>query len=521
MVKKTLSPGELTTGVGIPGELVPSGACVLDRTDSASLAETLAYGKKAMVPPRWENLVPVATGVAALVALFLWINGARVDDVSLRLPGADGRPTAVGPGGSREVKPGQPIAGPGKPAAIRGHWPGFRGPRRDGVATSEVKLARRWRSGGPPILWQVTLGPGHAGPAVADGRVFVLDYDVASQADTLRAFSLEDGQEIWRNSYPVDVPENHGSSRTVPAIWDNFVVTLGPKCHLACWDAITGRCLWLIDLPQRYGTQVPPWYTGQCPLVDDGAVIVAPAGRALMVAFDLATGSPLWESPPVPDFQMSHTSITPMEIEGRKIYVYLATGGIALVDKATGQLLCVSRDFVGKMATCPSPVVLPDGQLFFSGGYGAGSLLAQLEVDGQEVRLRVVRRLAARDFGSEHQTPIFYQGYLFGSRCPPGAPQFVCMSPNGQILWTSGSDRFIRGPYLVADGLIYAVDESGTLFLLEASAEGYQVLDKFAIWPDAHDAWGPMALVAGRLLVRDATRLACLDVSAEGNRQGQ
>lgn len=79
--------------------------------------------------------------------------------------------------------------------------------------------------------------------------------------------------------------------------------------------------------------------------------------------------------PPVPDFQMSHASITPVEIAGRRFYVYPAHGGIAVVDAATGRLVCVSRDFVGKMATCPSAVVLEDGFLLFSGGYAQEALL--------------------------------------------------------------------------------------------------------------------------------------------------
>lgn len=94
------------------------------------------------------------------------------------------------------------------------------------------------------------------------------------------------------------------------------------------------------------------------------------------------------------------------------------------------------------------------------------------------------------------------------------------MTTEGKIVWTSGAERFIRGAYLAADGLLYAVDESGTLFLLEATPEEFRVLDKFTIWPDTHDAWGPMALVAGRLLVRDLTRLVCVDVSEAGNRPG-
>jgi outer membrane protein assembly factor BamB len=33
---------------------------------------------------------------------------------------------------------------------------------------------------------------------------------------------------------------------------------------------------------------------------------------------------------------------------------------------------------------------------------------------------------------------------------------------------------------------------------------------------DGVDCWGPMALVGGRLIVRDMTRMVCLDVAAGG-----
>jgi outer membrane protein assembly factor BamB len=350
--------------------------------------------------------------------------------------------------------------------------------------------------------------------------VLILDHDPVAQADTLRCLSLADGREIWRNSYRVDVPENHGSSRTVPAISGNYVVTLGPKCHLACWDLQTGRNLWFIDLVQRYGAKVPAWYSGQCPLIDGDSVVVAPVGDVFMVALDLATGSERWRTPRVLDWQMTHASIAVIEFAGTKMYVYPASGGIAAVEASTGKPLWVSTDFVGKMATCPTPVPLPDGHLFFCGGYGAGSLLARLSAVPEGIQLEVVRRIPAREYGSEHHTPIFYQGYLYGSRCPPGGQHLVCLDSQGKVLWTSGSDRFIRGPYLIADGLLYAVDESGTLFLIEATPEKYEVLDRHQIWPDAQDAWAPMALVAGRLLVRDLTRMVCLDVSQAGNSAG-
>ena len=51
--------------------------------------------------------------------------------------------------------------------------------------------------------------------------------DPATGADVMRCLSLADGSEIWRNGYPIEVVENHGMSRTVPALIDDCVISLG------------------------------------------------------------------------------------------------------------------------------------------------------------------------------------------------------------------------------------------------------------------------------------------------------
>ena len=47
--------------------------------------------------------------------------------------------------------------------------------------------------------------------------------------------------------------------------------------------------------------------------------------------------------------------------------------------------------------------------------------------------------------------------------------------------------------------------------LLRASSEAFRVLATARVL-DGHDCWGPMALAGGRLLIRDLTRLSCLDL---------
>src|SRR5438876_9764157 len=53
-------------------------------------------------------------------------------------------------------------------------WPQWHGPRRDGV-WRETGIVSKFPNGGPPVVWQADVGGGFAGPAVAQGRVFLMD----------------------------------------------------------------------------------------------------------------------------------------------------------------------------------------------------------------------------------------------------------------------------------------------------------------------------------------------------------
>ena len=279
---------------------------------------------------------------------------------------------------------GQPIRGPGQPADVSGVWPAFRGPNRDAICDDGTRLARSWPPQGPPVLWRIELGQGYAGAVIRDGRVYVLDYDEKAKADTMRCLSLADGREIWRNSYPVEVTPNHGCSRTVPALVNECVVSIGPRCHVACWDAETGQCRWLIDMVQRFGAEERQWYTGQCPLVDGDRVILAPCGAdALLVAVEYRTGQILWKTPNPRGWKMTHSSVMPTEFAGRKMYVYCGTGGTAGIAADDGRLLWDETSWVENFATSPSPLPLPDGRIFLCSGYDiTGAMMLQMKQAG-------------------------------------------------------------------------------------------------------------------------------------------
>lgn len=457
--------------------------------------------------------IPVLTALAAgaaLAAFWLW---SPEQALSLRMPGADAPPGMDGAALQNPVLGGKTAKGEGTPAALPGAWPGFRGPNRDAVSPGATPLARSWPAAGPRALWSVDAGEGYAGAAVLAGRVYLMDYLRETRESVLRCLSLADGKEIWRYAYPLTVKRNHGITRTVPAVTEKVAVAMDPKCNVVCVDAASGALRWGLSLVRDFGSTVPQWYAGQCPLLDGNTAVLAPCGpETLLMAVDLDTGKTLWKTPNPRGWKMTHSSVMPMEFAGRRMFVYCGSGGVVGVSALDGAILWDTTDWKISIATVASPIPLADGRIFFSGGYNAGSLMLQLSEKDGAITAKTVFKVAQNVFGATQQTPILYKDRFFGIR-PDG--QLACIDLNGKPVWASGSKmQFGLGPLLIAGGFIYAMNDAGKLCLFDASPDHCAPLAQAEVFPEGHESWGPMALAGGRLIVRDFTRILCLDVAA-------
>lgn len=472
----------------------------------------------------WLLILSVATLIVNLADLVVWrfvSPSTKTFAAALRVPVE----RKVDDNGPYIPIQGELTQGEGKPSTLPGSWSNFRGDRFDAIYREPIKLEQAFPEDGPPKCWQLQLGEGFAGPAIRNGRVYLLDYDMETFRDALRCLSLEDGREIWRFSYPVRIKKNHGMSRTIPAVTDRYCVSLGPKCHVLCVNAITGEEQWFVDMKHVYGTTEPEWYAGQCPLIvdlnDKEAAIIAPAGpEVLLTAIDCESGKEIWRTPNPFNWTMTHVSVMPMTLDdGRETYIYCGKGGVVGVDAKDGKILWSTTDWQIEIATCPSPVPLPDNRIFCCGGYLSGSVMLQISTDPTSeggYRSTTLYRLKDAIFGSEQQTPIFFDNHLFGVR--QRDKEFVCLSLDGKVVWHSGSKgRFGGGPYLLVDNgetpIFLILDDNAKLTACEATTAGYRVQFSAEIL-DNHGAWAPMAMVAGRLLLRDQINMACLDLRA-------
>ncbi|TWT76164.1 outer membrane biogenesis protein BamB [Posidoniimonas polymericola] len=396
-------------------------------------------------------------------------------------------------------------------------WPQFRGAKRDGVVRSSVRLARSWPADGPPKLWEVAVGQGYSAPSVVGDRVFLNDYDEEQSEWMVRCLSLESGAEQWAYKVPKRIRPNHAITRSAPATDGGFVFSIDPKCELHCVDARNGKLIWKVRLPQAYDSPIPAWYSGQCPLIDDGKLIVAVGGRALLVALDKATGDTIWETPNPDAIPVSHSSVMPIEIDGQRQYAYLTLQGLVGVSAETGEQLW-SFPWKFNTAVAPSPLPLGEGRLLLTSGYHAQSVVCQVtRVDGQWSAAEVAAfPPPPRGWNSEVHTPIYYQGHVYGvGKSKRG--MWTCLDLDGSELWTSGREAsFGMGGYVLADSMFIALDgKSGALRLIDAGAGEYRQLAEAEIL-SGPDVWAPPVVSAGKLLVRDLGRLVCLDVEAHG-----
>jgi len=95
--------------------------------------------------------------------------------------------------------------------------------------------------------------------------------------------------------------------------------------------------------------------------------------------------------------------------------------------------------------------------------------------------------------------------------------QFVCCSPDNfrNILWTSNTtERYGLGPYIIADNKFFILSDDGELTIARYSTSKFEVLDKAKIIPEGQDAWGPLAIADGMLVMRDSKQMVCIDLKA-------
>ncbi|WP_246114312.1 PQQ-binding-like beta-propeller repeat protein [Rubripirellula tenax] len=267
--------------------------------------------------------------------------------------------------------------------AVADDWPQWRGIDRDG-RIDEPGLMQALPDGHLPRKWTVEIGAGYSGPTVANGRVYVTDRGL-DQDDTeierVLCFDAETGQEVWKHSYPAvygDIGYRAGPRASV-TIHGDSAISVGAAGQLICFAASDGTIRWQHDLRKAYDARMPIWGITAAPLVYKDLVIqvVAGAGDACVVAFDLWTGKESWRSIDEP---AGYSSPILIRQAGQDVAVVWTGASISGLDPKSGRVHWRVEMLPRNMPIgVPTPVVADD--LLFVSSFYDGSMLIRFSKD--------------------------------------------------------------------------------------------------------------------------------------------
>ncbi|MCZ7638343.1 MAG: PQQ-binding-like beta-propeller repeat protein [Verrucomicrobia bacterium] len=450
------------------------------------------------------------------------------------------------------------------PCANAADWPQYLGPHRNSTSPQQGIL-RAWPPQGPELLWTVPVGRGFGGPAIQDGKVYLLDRDDAV-GDTLRCLDLANGKELWHFAYAAPGTAMFPGSRSVPTVDGNHVYTCGHNGDLYCLDLKTHQPVWNGNVWTDFGgapntrssgsagtgrerpggdaspaARFPMWAITQNPLIHGDLLIVASqAPEAGVVAYDKLTGVVRWKTPPLGLISYASPAIVKVDGEDHVVMVTSSTnpfqrtspvdelGNVVGLEPRTGNILWKYTNWSCHISVA-SALDAGDNRVLVVGGYELGATMIKVEkaADGS---YQTRELFTTTDFGDQTKPPIQHNGYFYAQYGTNSRREgLVCLSMEGKIMWkTRRSPDFNKGSMILADGLILATDGAKTLYLIEPDPSGFKPLASAEVFPEGpagagddiasrvggrNQNWAPMALADGKLLLRDQTQLKCVAVA--------
>lgn len=409
-----------------------------------------------------------------------------------------------------------------------GDWAAWRGPLDSGYAPENAAV-KTWDISGNNVLWALNSG-GRSTPIVHKGRVFFNAPSGAGEGlrECVYCLDADTGKVLWKNEFNVfrtDVVENRVG-------WPSVVVDpeLGNVyCHgtggeLFCWDR-DGKLIWKRSLTEELGRV--SGYGGRLmnPIVDENLVIISFLGSSWgahakgthrYFALDKRDGRVIWcfetQHPP-----QDTTYATPaVAVIGGKRQL-IAPGG----DGWTYGVLARTGEFLWKHHTTKralnvSPVV--DGDHVFvcqsEENLNTTEMGCIVCLDGTKsgdiTETGEVWRRNGLDVG--YATPALADGRLYA--VDNSANMFALDARTGETIWRHSVGRVGKGsPVVTADGVIYVGEQNGIFSILRDAGDRCEDLKVYEFTRSdglVDEIFGSPAVVDGRVYFLTRYHTLCL-----------
>lgn len=413
-------------------------------------------------------------------------------------------------------------------------WPGFRGPRHDGVSNSATPPTT-W-SADANVRWQVELpGPGSSSPVVVADRVYVASYsgygsylddggDKSKLVHHLSCFDRASGEPSWTTTVPGPLEQDarqvqlseHGFASPTPILAGDRIYAYFGRAGVVAFD-LAGEIVWQTDLGepspdaavatnavvQNGKTLSLKWGAGASPVLHEGLVIVNCSEESNSIrALDCKTGDLVWKHESA---NLEGTAVTPAVFgeAAAAVLVVVLGGEIWGMAPKTGEFLWrVETETMGGMSSMP----IADGDLAYVFGGDDKSYAVRYAADATDPRVHWTSKSVAI------ASPLLHDGRLLAVRSNGFG---LCIEPaTGKVLHEERLDGRTSGIYaspVVADGRCYVVSRKRGTFVYSADGS-FELISRNELGDSSQFNASP-AVSGSQLFLRSDKFLYCLENS--------
>jgi outer membrane protein assembly factor BamB len=422
-------------------------------------------------------------------------------------------------------------------------WPQWMGPNRDGV-WKETGILAKFPADGPKKLWSMPVSGGYAGPAVADGKVFVADRVLkpgqkdpddpfnkeakVESKERVICFDSATGRELWKHEYDCTYQVSYPAGpRCTPTVHDGHVYALGTMGDLYCLTADKGKEVWRKNFVKDLGAVVPMWGFCGHPLIYKDFVITVVGGEGqVAVAFDKKTGNVKWKalSASEPGY-CPPTLIKHGKTEQLLIWDADHLSGLNPATGAKYWSVKLKPDY-GMSIMAPQ---LGEGGHLFAAGMGNKSVVLKLD-DAKPAVKEVWHGGKETSLSPVNMTPLIDDGVIYGVD-RPGNLRAVDLK-SGKRLWSTFTPvfnaekpaNFTQGGSGTAfltknDDRYFVFNELGTLQIAKLTPKGYEEESRAQLLEPTGAAfgrkvlWSHPAYANKCVYVRNDKELACFSLA--------
>jgi outer membrane protein assembly factor BamB len=392
-------------------------------------------------------------------------------------------------------------------------WPSFHGADRTNKS-SETGLLKAWPKEGPKLAWTTSgLGEGYSSVTIAGGLIYTSGTN--SGQTFVFCFDLN-GKPVWKKpngkawTTTLSYASSYTGARSTPTYDNGVIYHLGEMGRLTAFNSKTGAEIWNRELVSDFGVKPPePEYGySESVLIDGDNLFVRPFGeKGYQVCLKKNNGELVWANSEIPGTP-GYNSLVIDEFGGFRQIIGASSNCFYSIDSRTGKLLW-KVDVANQRELNNTDAIIYNEYVFISSGYGKGSMLLKLKSSGKSITTETVWQNELMD--NHHGGVVLHNGYLYGAGS--NSRGWFCLDfLTGKQMWKSDG----KGSITFADGMLYLLDERGTMKLVKAVPDKFDLSGEFKV-PTGGEGmyWAHPVVCGGRLYIRHADKLYAYDISVK------